>query len=112
MIFMKIIVLSGGYSTERNVSFSSGVLVSNALIENGHEVMLLDLFLGVHNKDFPPKYRSEPTYNYSFPEKEPDLEELKNSSGMDGLIENSVLELCKKADVVFLALHGSIGENG
>lgn len=109
---MKIIVLSGGYSTERNVSFSSGVLVANALIENGHEVMLLDLFLGIQNKDFPPQYRSEPTYSYSFPEKEPDLDDLKKTAGIDSLIEDSVLSLCKKADVVFLALHGSIGENG
>lgn len=109
---MKIIVLAGGFSTERNVSFSSGVLVANALIENGHEVMLLDLFLGACNKDFPPQYRNKPTYKFDFPEKEPELDELKNLNGSDSLIESNVLRLCKEADVVFIALHGSIGENG
>lgn len=47
---MRIIVLAGGLSPERDVSLSSGSLIANALIENGHDVMLLDLFLGRENK--------------------------------------------------------------
>lgn len=35
---MKIIVLAGGYSPEREVSLSSGSLIANALMEQGHEV--------------------------------------------------------------------------
>lgn len=35
---MKIIVLAGGYSPERDVSLSSGSLIANALMERGHEV--------------------------------------------------------------------------
>lgn len=41
---MKIIVLAGGYSPEREVSLSSGSLIANALIENGHKVLLADLY--------------------------------------------------------------------
>lgn len=109
---MKIIVLAGGYSTERNVSFSSGALIANALIENGHEVMMLDLYLGINNKDFPAEYSESADYKYQIHESEPDLEALKKLSGRQELIGEGVLELCQKADVVFIALHGSIGENG
>lgn len=109
---MKIIVLAGGYSTERNVSFSSGTLIANALIENGHEVMLLDLYLGINNKDFHAEYTQRPEYTYKIHETEPDLEALKAVSKRQELIGNGVLDLCRDADVVFLALHGSIGENG
>lgn len=43
---MKIVVLAGGRSTERNVSFSSGYRITNALRERGHEATFIDLFLG------------------------------------------------------------------
>ena len=43
---MKIVVLAGGISTERDVSLSSGRGVYNALKERGHQVILLDVFLG------------------------------------------------------------------
>lgn len=109
---MRVIVLAGGYSPERNVSFSSGALIANALIEKGHEVMLLDLYLGVNNKDFVAEYTREAKYVYHIPETEPDLEELKRESNKKELIGEGVLKLCQDADVVFLALHGSMGENG
>ncbi|NLM60735.1 MAG: D-alanine--D-alanine ligase, partial [Clostridiales bacterium] len=37
---MKIVVLAGGLSPERDVSLSSGSLIANALLDNGHEVLL------------------------------------------------------------------------
>jgi D-alanine-D-alanine ligase len=43
----------------------------------------------------------------------PDLAALKASSGNgEALIGNGIIELCKLADAVFLALHGAMGENG
>ena len=42
---MRIVVLAGGLSTEREVSISSGTLVAEALRSKGHEVVLLDVFL-------------------------------------------------------------------
>ena len=44
---MKIIVLAGGYSPEREVSLSSGSLIANALMEQGHEVFFLDPWPGI-----------------------------------------------------------------
>ena len=37
---MKIVVMSGGLSPERNVSLSSGAMVCQALRDRGHEVAL------------------------------------------------------------------------
>lgn len=113
---MKIVVLAGGLSPERDVSLSSGALISNALIENGHDVMLLDLYIGENNEDIAPVYRNNKSdfrYSYTVSEQEPDLEKIKSSVKNDyGMIGNGVIELCKQADMVFLALHGAAGENG
>ena len=43
---MDIVVLAGGLSTERDVSFKTGDMVAKALRENGHRVILLDVFMG------------------------------------------------------------------
>ena len=43
---MKIAVLCGGLSRERDVSISTGTCVAAALRGRGHEVALIDLFLG------------------------------------------------------------------
>ena len=43
---MKIVVLAGGISTERDVSLSSGAMIYRALRERGHQVVLLDVYLG------------------------------------------------------------------
>ncbi len=113
---MNIVVLAGGLSPERDVSLSSGALISNALIENGHNVMLLDLYFGENNKEIEPVYRNNKSdfrYLYSVSEQEPDLGKIKLSVKNDyGMIGNGVIELCKQADMVFLALHGAAGENG
>lgn len=113
---MKIVVLAGGLSPEREVSLSSGALISNALIENGHDVMLLDLYFGDSNNDIEPVYRNNKSdfrYAYAISEQEPDLEKIKNSVDNNGsLIGKGVIKHCKDADIVFTALHGAQGENG
>lgn len=48
---MNIVVLAGGLSTERDVSFKTGEMVSKALRENGHQVILLDVFMGYSDKE-------------------------------------------------------------
>lgn len=43
---MKVLVLAGGLSPERDVSLSSGSLIVNALREAGHRVLLIDVYEG------------------------------------------------------------------
>ncbi len=77
---MKIVVLAGGLSPERDVSLSSGALIANALLENGHEVMLLDLFLGTESAEFPALFRRAAEgvrFSCRVPETEPDLAALR-----------------------------------
>ena len=114
---MNIIVLAGGYSPERDVSLSSGSLIANALIDNGHKVLLLDLYKGLDDfvslENLLIDSRSPQRYSFTVPEIEPDLELLKSEMDMGNvLIGKNVIKICSLADLVFLALHGDIGENG
>ena len=117
---MKIIVLAGGLSNERDVSLSSSSKIANALIQNGHSVLLLDVYTGIElseqeNLDRLFKRKEDNfTYSYQVKEEEPDLEELKSKTNNpnNGLIGKNVLKLCQFSDIVFLGLHGSMGENG
>ena len=46
---MKIVVLAGGLSTERQVALTSGTGVCRALREKGHQAILVDMFLGLES---------------------------------------------------------------
>ncbi len=112
---MKVVVLAGGLSPEREVSLSSGSLIANALMEMGHRVLLLDVYEGIRGLPDDPEslFRSDRSYSHSIREEVPDLEALKKRVGNGGaLVGRNVAELCRMADRVFLALHGDIGENG
>lgn len=114
---MKIAVLAGGLSPERDVSLSSGSLIANALREAGHHVLLLDVYEGISSngcnlEDLFEDHTGSP-YAYIVPEVEPNLDEIKrrNNNGAS-LIGDNVLQICQLADIVFIALHGAMGENG
>lgn len=112
---MNIVVLAGGLSPEREVSLTSGTLIANALIENGHRVLLLDVYVGMRALPADPLslFATHPYPAHTVSDRVPDLAALKESSGNgDALIGSNVLALCAAADRVFLALHGSMGENG
>ena len=112
---MKIVVLAGGYSPEREVSLTSGSLIANALMKNGHRVLLLDVYEGIRELPSDPEelFLSRGYYTHSVSEAVPDLEKLKSRcQNGNALIGANVLRLCASADKVFLALHGSMGENG
>lgn len=114
---MNIVVLAGGLSGERDVSLTSGTLVCNALRKKGHGAILVDLFFGV--KEVPADITKAFNVSgqlgpYKVPEKAPDIEKIKAmrpDSGY-GEIGSNVIELCRAADIVFMALHGETGENG
>ena len=109
---MKIVVLAGGLSPERDVSLSSGSKIANTLLNSGYEVLLLDLYEGAEsNAEF--RKGTDFLYQYKVEESEPDLEAVrKRNNYRTELIGENVLDICKSADKVFLGLHGSIGENG
>ena len=113
---MKIVVLCGGVSTERDVSLVSGTKVYRALKEKGHQVMMLDIFLGyegetdgIFDKDIDWAERVAP-----ISEKAPDIDAVKASrkGDSDVLFGENVLKICRMADIVFMGLHGDCGENG
>ena len=112
---MNIVVLMGGLSPERDVSLTSGSLIANALIRRGHRVCLLDVYLGreLSETSLDDCFSTNPYPAYSVSEQVPDLEALKAASGNgEAKIGENVIPLCKYADVVFMALHGDMGENG
>lgn len=116
---MNIVVLAGGLSTERDVSFKTGDMVTKALRENGHQVILLDVFMGYSDKtenlDGIFERSEEVSVQVSdIPEIAPDLEKVKASrkDQSDCFFGPNVIALCQMADVVFMALHGENGENG
>ena len=111
---MNIVVLAGGLSPEREVSLTSGSLIANALMKNGHRVLLLDVYLGMGFEGDPlSAFRSEGDYHHAVSTEVPDLVALKVQSGNgDALVGKNVLTFCRAADVVFLALHGGMGEDG
>ena len=112
---MKIVVLAGGYSPERDVSLVSGSLIANALAQNGHRVLLLDVYVGMEILPDDPDtlFRNDRTYEHRVLDEVPDLTALRNRcNNGDALIGANVLKICAMADRVFIAMHGSMGENG
>jgi len=126
---MKIVVLAGGISTERDVSLSSGTGIYKALKEKGHQAILVDVFLGYEgelcketsakvlpqnlekvftlDKDWAADIKGVSTEITDIAQilaMRPDYK--KNFFGPN------VIALCQQADVVFMALHGAEGENG
>ena len=112
---MKIAVLAGGLSPEREVSLSSGSLIANALMEKGHRVLLLDVYRGIRDLPENPDslFRGEERYTHTVTDRVPDLEALRREVGIgNALVGPNVARVCQAADRVFLALHGAMGENG
>ena len=114
---MKIAVLCGGLSPERNVSISSGTKIAGALKENGHQVVLLDMFFGLedYTGDITRVFDDPPALGGTrIDESAPDLEAVRAQRKLrsPSLFGAHVLEVCAMADIVFLALHGRTGEDG
>lgn len=111
---MKIAVVCGGLSNERDVSITSGSCVARALREKGHKVVLLDLYYGYSGEYTDPAElfeREQEDLRYSVREETPDIEKMI-ADGDGSRIGKNVVEICRAADISFLALHGEDGENG
>jgi D-alanine-D-alanine ligase len=98
------------------VSLASGAKVVDALRQGGHRVLLLDPYKSIESQSsFEGLYEAyaKDNFAHAIPAREPDLAALKAEFGNgDALLGKHVLAACALADVVFLALHGSYGENG
>jgi D-alanine-D-alanine ligase len=103
---VKIAVLLGGTSPEREVSFASGIGIINALKELGHTVIPLDPALGVHQPSNIDEFVKQATHGVP-----PDADEFlrfSNRNVMD-CINSKYLDGC---NLVFNILHGVPGEDG
>lgn len=116
---MKIIVLAGGLSTERDVSLSSSAGICRTLLEKGHDAFLLDVFMGFpYDSDKLEEVFTLPNHGLDIVQnigtEEPDLEAIRASrpDQSDCFLGPNVIELCRMADITFLGLHGGEGENG
>ncbi|HRX19595.1 MAG TPA: D-alanine--D-alanine ligase [Gemmatimonadales bacterium] len=104
---MKITVVTGGSSAERNVALASANQVTNALRANGHDVVVYDTTFGVLSPEdevrlLLDRVAGTPT----------DLEALARAERgvlLHGVVHDPFL---RGADLLFLALHGGRGEDG
>ncbi len=105
---MRITVLLGGTSAERDVSLASGLRIAEALRTRGHEVTAVDTVHGALRRDEERALTAQPVVKRSPPTPR-ELEEM----GRDALSRLAgVLPDPAATDVVFLALHGGTGEDG
>lgn len=110
---MKIVVLAGGISTEREISIVSGTQVCKALRSRGHQAILVDVYFGREDADpmqaFTDEYDVDAAAAYA---RSFDGQVEKSIQEGKAFFGTNVIALCQAADVVFLALHGENGENG
>ena len=114
---MKIVVLAGGLSPERNVSLSTGSKVCDALRKQGHRAAVVDLYFGLEDYEGELEQCFDAPISDAWKEvarQAPDLEQVKAARKWKSgsVFGKGVLELCAMADIVFLALHGKCGEDG
>ena len=94
---LKVLLLLGGTSPEREVSKSTGKSVYTALINLGHEVIILDPAYGINQPLEVEEYFSEN-----------DFTEISNENYLDAI--NLIFP--SEISIAFLALHGKYGEDG
>jgi len=105
---MRITVLMGGTSSEREVSLASGLRIAEALRSKGHEVVALDPAAGVIAPEDERRMLLAGVVHVA----PPSLESLQNISRSALLPNLGALAEIRDADVLFLALHGGAGEDG
>jgi D-alanine-D-alanine ligase len=102
---MKVAVLFGGNSSERDVSIASGAQIAKALRTVGHQVLAVDTFRGVLSDQEQETLLARGVAQE--PPNERDLQGIRAKTG--AIVQPSYFV---EADVVFLALHGGTGEDG
>lgn len=103
---MKIAVLLGGDSEERDVSLASGAQVARALREAGHEVVAVDSAHGTLTRAQETELLTSGVGRLA---PEPGSTDMVGSGDAGALAR---IPGVQDADVLFLALHGGAGEDG
>ena len=106
---MRITVLMGGTSAERDVSIASSLRIAEALRSRGHQVLTLDTARGplTEAQEKALLARGNPV------QKEPPKQEELAKMAAETLPQMlRALPSLREADVVFLGLHGGYGEDG
>jgi len=103
---MKIAVLMGGVSEEREVSLASGAQVARALREAGHEVLAVDTSHGILT---PGEEQALLGAGIKSPPPPALTRDLLRTGDTGALTRDPRIA---GTDVVFLALHGGSGEDG
>jgi D-alanine-D-alanine ligase len=106
---MKITVLLGGFSAERDVSLNSGLRIAAALRARGHDVTCVD---PAGRGGAMTREEEQALLDAGVGTAPPSLEALASLGG--GSIPPALAEwpAVREAEVVFLALHGGQGEDG
>src|SRR5687767_6949645 len=104
---MRVTVLTGGTSAERDVALASAVQVIGALRSRGHEVAVVDTARGYIPQADEPALLSAVVGTEPPPIAQ--LQTLERGLLLTGLAN---LAAVRDADVLFLALHGGRGEDG
>jgi D-alanine-D-alanine ligase len=104
---VKVTVLTGGTSSERDVALASAVQVVAALRQCGHDVAVVDTARG-----YIPESDEARELGGSVGVAPPSIEKLRSLER--GLLVSGLgdLAVVRSADVIFLALHGGTGEDG
>ena len=94
----------GGTSSERDVSLASGIRITEALRQQGHDVVAVDTVAGVLSSEDEKRLLAGGVVKTA----PPDTKSLiRMNAAMQG-----TLKALPQADVLFLALHGGQGEDG
>src|SRR3954468_10656447 len=101
---LRIAVLMGGTSSERDVSLASGIRITEALRKQGHEVVAVDTVAGGLSAADEQKLLAGGVVKTAPPDTK---SLLRMNTAMQG-----TLKALPQADVLFLALHGGQGEDG
>lgn len=103
---LKVAVLFGGTSSERDVSIASGSQVIEALRAGGHEVIAVDTATGVLDSRAEKALLSGGVKDLPPDEQALDMMRTGDATALTGAPE------LRDVDVLFLALHGGAGEGG
>jgi len=113
---MKIVVLAGGTSTERDVSLITGTMIYRALKNSGHQVVLIDVYLGYEGNsvDIFENEKDWAAEISDIKEDNPDINQIKalRKDNPHNFLGPNVIDICSQSDIVFMALHGENGEDG